>query len=126
MVDSESRTVRLANQISAESDDRALDAGVFATLRAAMPLSSLTQIYSVFLADTRERVASLLVALDRSKISSIFPAAAHAIRGSAGMIGATAIASLAERLEQRPESLAGLLAACEQLEDRLRSEGLAL
>jgi hypothetical protein len=42
------------------------------------------------------------------------------------MVGAIAIAGLAERLELDPDAASRLLAACEQLQATLRAEGLNL
>ena len=99
-----------------------LDREIFETLHTTLPTSALQEIFAIFLADTRQRLAVLA----ESKAAGSMPHVVHSIRGSAGMIGAVAIAALAERLECDPEAPGRMLEACEQLQLTLRAEGLSL
>ena len=120
--DSQATVLRSQPVPHSGEDQAALDRGIFETLRTSLASSALLEIYAVFLSDTRQRLALL----SESKASGSLSQVVHAIRGSAGMIGATQIAALAERLESDSDPPSKLLRACEHLQATLRAEGLAL
>ena len=103
-----------------------LDPAIFGALRDSLPLSAMGEIYCTLLADTEARLARLLQQDAASARSSL-----HAIHGSAGMLGASALAAHAWELEKQsavpgPEALHDLEAACAQLRETLIAEGLAV
>jgi HPt (histidine-containing phosphotransfer) domain-containing protein len=120
--DSQAMVLRSEAVAQSGEDQAALDPGIFETLRTTLAPSALLEIYAVFLSDTRQRLALL----GEPNASGLLSQVVHTIRGSAGMIGATQIAALAERLERDPDPPSKLLRACEHLQATLREEGLAL
>jgi len=101
---SASRTVRAA--VTPDLDD-----AVFARLSAAMPPAELARLFALALSDTRSRVQSQ----------------AHAIKGSAAMLGARALVAAAAALESTGNpsdartQLAQILASAVRLEGILSS-----
>ena len=99
-----------------------LDLTVFDALAGVLDPPVLAQVYREFLLQTRSRVEEL-----RSKPNyGNRPALAHTIKGTAGMLGARAIAGHAERLEsgqgegETAKTLAAMLTACAALDAALR------
>ncbi len=100
-------------------------------MQRIMPASAVAEIYEVFLRDTRARARQMLavypgIADGGERVRS----SAHAIKGSAGMIGALPICALATRLESGQVSTAELaivvgeiLRACDDLEGMLGAKG---
>ena len=108
-----------------------LDPDIFGRLREMLPPSSLLEVYSAFLADTRKKADLLLVMLEEQSPREDYVRLAHGMRGSAGMIGASAVALLAGDLEVHPESfnrehIVNILSACNDLGSTLREKGLAV
>ncbi len=106
--------------------DSVLDPLTFEPLRELLTPEVLTQIYREFLEQTRMRIDALLA--ERASV----PELAHTMRGTAGMLGAQAIAALAGELEQAPADqdprrlLGELHRGCDLLEQILRGERLQL
>jgi CheY-like chemotaxis protein/HPt (histidine-containing phosphotransfer) domain-containing protein len=82
---------------AAESVD--LDQTVVTTLSAAMPAKQLAALYALSLSDTRKRAAAMRKSLAAGDDDG-FRRGAHAIKGSAGMLGVMAIAALARQMEE--------------------------
>jgi CheY-like chemotaxis protein/HPt (histidine-containing phosphotransfer) domain-containing protein len=103
----------------AESAD--LDPSILATLTAAMPGKKLGELYALSLSDTRKRAAAMRSSLAAGD-DSAFRREAHAIKGSAAMLGAPALAGLARQMEEAgisadaPRLLDDLMAAAARLE----------
>ncbi|MDQ2835521.1 MAG: response regulator [Acidobacteriota bacterium] len=79
---------------------RVLDETVYAKLAARMPAAKLDELYALCLADTERRVSTMRVA-GEAGADEDYRRSAHAIRGSAGMVGATELQKLATCAEQR-------------------------
>jgi CheY-like chemotaxis protein len=102
-----------------------LDQAVVAPLAAAMPPGQLAALYALSLSDTRKRVAAMRQSLAAGK-DEAFRREAHAIKGGAVMLGASAIAEIARQMEE-----AGISADASRLLDDLiaaaaRLEGILL
>lgn len=99
-----------------------LDTRIFSNLENTMPSAAIEEIYAACLGDTRTRVAAMrkyAAAGDEAAVR----AAAHAIKGGAGMVGAVRMARLAAHLELEVYGdddvslkLDELLDACSELE----------
>jgi CheY-like chemotaxis protein len=98
-----------------------LDEAIAGPLAAAMPAAQLAALYALSLSDTRKRAASMRQSLAAGD-DSAFRREAHAIKGSAGMLGAAAMAELARQMEEAgiggdaPRLLDDLIAAAARLE----------
>ncbi len=105
-------------------DAAVLDAAVFDALAAVLAPSVLAQIYREFLVQTQGRVEQLSFGSD----TDLRRALAHTVKGTAGMLGARAVASCAEALEgarsrrDEQKTLAAMLAACAMLHAALREK----
>jgi CheY-like chemotaxis protein len=75
-----------------------LDESTYARLAAAMPLADLDRLFALALEDTRTRAAAIDAALNSGELAAAI-AQAHAIKGSAAMLGARALAAAAGALE---------------------------
>jgi HPt (histidine-containing phosphotransfer) domain-containing protein len=98
-----------------------LDEAVVAPLAAAMPSGQLAALYALSLSDTRKRVAAMRQSLAAGN-DGAFRGEAHAIKGGAVMLGASAVAELARQMEETgisadaPGLLDDLIAAITRLE----------
>jgi len=103
----------------AESVD--LDPAILATLTAAMPVKQLGKLYALSLSDTRKRAAAMRKSLTAGD-DEAYRREAHAIKGGAGMLGASALAGVARQMEEAgisadaPRLLDDLMAATARLE----------
>jgi CheY-like chemotaxis protein len=111
-----------AHRESASPDENIdLDQSVVATLSAAMPAKQLGELYALSLSDTRKRAAAMRQSLAAGK-DDAFRREAHAIKGSAAMLGASAMAGMARQMEEAgisadaPRLLDDLMAAAARLE----------
>lgn len=107
-----------ASQPDDGSECATLDERIYKNLLTLMPEAALHEIYIECLRDTRARLG-----LMRSGDAQTVRAAAHAIKGSAGMLGATQLARRAALIEESgyqreglPHRLNELLSACDALE----------
>jgi HPt (histidine-containing phosphotransfer) domain-containing protein len=103
-----------------------LDDAIFERLGVAMHPDDLARLFAVALTDTRSRAADIESAIAAGDDATL-RAQAHAIKGSAAMLGARALADAASRLEHtgiqpdaRPQ-LAQILACATRLEGILLS-----
>lgn len=104
---------------------------IFEQLSGTMPAPQLREMYSMCINDARERIRRMRGSAQEQDAAS-FIREAHAIKGSAGMLGATQIHTMASDLEIRGldgasagldtvNSLDELSAACDRLERMLGS-----
>jgi CheY-like chemotaxis protein/HPt (histidine-containing phosphotransfer) domain-containing protein len=84
--------------------DNVLDEAVYASLLRSMPGARLEELYGLCLADARGRIERMRAAAATAD-DAAFRQGAHAIKGGCGMVGATELKTLAERMEQ--EGLGG-------------------
>ncbi|HEX3572524.1 MAG TPA: response regulator [Acidobacteriaceae bacterium] len=108
-----------------------LNDSIYRQLTRAMPAQQLDEMYTLCINDARERIRRMRgSAADND--SAQFVREAHAIKGSAGMLGATQLHTMASGLETRGLSAPGgaadavnsldeLSAACDRLERMLGS-----
>jgi CheY-like chemotaxis protein len=87
--------------------DAALDETIYAKLTQTMQPDQLHQLYDLCLKDARTRILALRAAAVDGDTAA-FIQQAHAIKGSAGMLGATEIYSLASNLESNAFNAPGL------------------
>ena len=106
-----------------------LDPDLFESLRGTLDRAVLAQIYREFLAHTRSRIEEHAIKLDPQRLRSL----GHTIKGTAGMLGAAAMAKRAALLEEEAadpakaaHGLSAMLAACAALEAALRERQIAL
>ena len=106
-----------------------LDTVLFDSLQGTLNGTTLAQIYREFLQHTRSRIEEHAVRLEPERLRAL----GHTVKGTAGMLGAAAVAQLALRLEERAadpaaaeEKLSAMLAACAALEAALRERQIAL
>jgi HPt (histidine-containing phosphotransfer) domain-containing protein len=106
-----------------------MNASIYDQLSRAMPGPQLKEMYTLCINDARERIQRMRGAAEEHD-SARFTRDAHAIKGSAGMLGATELHTRASELETQglPEpgrtsdavnSLDELSAACDRLERML-------
>ena len=76
----------------------ALDEAVYAKLAASMPAAQLKQLYALCLDDAAARIGRMRDAAD-AEDAGLYMREAHAVKGGCGMLGATAMHSLADRME---------------------------
>jgi CheY-like chemotaxis protein/HPt (histidine-containing phosphotransfer) domain-containing protein len=113
----------------------ALNTTIYDQLARTLPARQLGEMYSLCINDARERIQRMHVSAEDHD-SARFRREAHAIKGSAGMLGATQIHIMASDLELRGlegpggtseavNFLAELSAACDRLERMLgtRAQG---
>jgi len=107
----------------------ALDEGIYAKLRDLMPVAQLGQMYAMCVDDAHRRIAHM-EALAAAGDDTEYRKEAHAVKGGAGMIGASELYALAAAAEQAgltpsdprsgttsvTASLAQLSLACDRLE----------
>lgn len=97
-----------------------LDESIYEKLAASMRAERLQQLYALFLADTEERITRMRQ-LASNHDDALFRKEAHAIKGSAGMVGAIELQTLAAQLEEdglRSNHVASLdewMAGCDRL-----------
>lgn len=106
-----------------KQDDAAvdLDEKIVLPLAAAMPSKQLAELYALSLSDTRKRAAAMRQSMAAGD-DDAFRREAHAIKGGAVMLGASAVAALARQMEETGISadasrlLDDLITAAERLE----------
>jgi CheY-like chemotaxis protein len=105
----------------ATHDDAALDETVYEKMSRMMPPAALREVYEACLNDAYGRVNEMRAAAANNDLSSI-RAIAHALKGSAGMLGARKLSSSAAELELRVYQPAqvcamidNLLSCCDEL-----------
>jgi DNA-binding response OmpR family regulator len=97
-----------------------LNETIYEKLAASMRAERLLQLYTLCLADTEERIAHMRK-LASNHGDALFRKEAHAIKGSAGMVGAIELQTLAAKLEEdglranHAVSLDELMVACGRL-----------
>ncbi len=97
-----------------------LNEAIYEKLGASMRAERLQQLYSLCLTDTEERITHMRQ-LASNHDDAFFRKEAHAIKGSAGMVGAIELQTLAAKLEEdelpanHVASLDELMVACERL-----------
>jgi Response regulators consisting of a CheY-like receiver domain and a winged-helix DNA-binding domain len=97
-----------------------LDMAIYDKLSASMRAERLQQLYTLFLTDTDQRVTHMRK-LASNRDDALIRKEAHAIKGSAGMVGAIELQTLAAQLEEdglranHEASLDELMVACERL-----------
>lgn len=97
-----------------------LDRAIYDKLGASMRAERLQQLYTLFLTDTDQRVTRMRK-LASNRDDALIRKEAHAIKGSAGMVGAIELQTLAAQLEEdglranHKASLDELMVACERL-----------
>jgi CheY-like chemotaxis protein len=115
---------RLGRRHKAVPSETILDEEVYCKLQRMMPPSSLAEVYAVCLRDARQRAAQMpeLARQDGDELRAVRHSA-HAIKGGAGMVGATMLAHSAAQLElgdyqkgDLPELINKLLDSCDQLQ----------
>ena len=106
-----------------------LDPAVFTSFRSFLDEAAAAQVYRIFLADTRQRIGVIAADPACSEAAGL----AHTVKGTAGMLGASAIAYRAAQVEHclpHPPSIASLLARlyddCAALEAELKHKGVAV
>jgi CheY-like chemotaxis protein/HPt (histidine-containing phosphotransfer) domain-containing protein len=77
----------------------AINEDIYSKMCDLMPESQLGEMYSLCVADARKRIA-LMATLAESRDDTQYRLEAHAIKGGAGMIGATELYKLAEAAER--------------------------
>jgi CheY-like chemotaxis protein/HPt (histidine-containing phosphotransfer) domain-containing protein len=99
-----------------------LDQSIFAALSKQLPAAKLRELYQLTLDDARRRIA-LIATAEAAHDRDTVHREAHAIKGGAGMVGATELHRLAARAETGSPAdtppLADFLAACQRLERML-------
>ena len=75
-----------------------LDSSIVSKLQAVMPPSAIRELYTVYVADTRQRISEL-ERYSASGDEESLRRCAHALKGAAAMAGVTGIASIAAGLE---------------------------
>jgi HPt (histidine-containing phosphotransfer) domain-containing protein len=97
-----------------------LDEVIYRKLAASMRAERLHQLYALFLTDTKERITRMRQ-LASNQGDALFRKEAHAIKGSAGMVGAIELQTLTAKLEEdglpanHVASLDELMVACDRL-----------
>lgn len=110
-----------------EAESPALDERVYRKLQRMMPAPALAEVYGTCLSDARKRAAQMAALYDREdKKLELVREWAHAIKGGAGMVGASMLAKAAARLESGsyrwedlPVLINKLLNSCDQLQSIL-------
>jgi CheY-like chemotaxis protein len=109
---------------SKRSIPNVLDEGVYRKLQRMMPPASLAEVYEVCLRDARERAAQMTaLAQESGDDLKEVRRLAHAIKGGAGMVGASRLAQAAAELElgsyirnDLMELINNLLIRCDELQ----------
>jgi HPt (histidine-containing phosphotransfer) domain-containing protein len=98
-----------------------LNEDIYEKLAASMRAERLQQLYTLCLVDTEERITRMRQ-LASNHGDALFRKEAHAIKGSAGMVGAIELQTLAAKLEEegglrtnQVASLDELMVACDRL-----------
>jgi CheY-like chemotaxis protein len=97
----------------------ALDEVIYAKLFAVMGATQLPQLYTLFMDDAPARVARMQQSA-RVNDEATFIREAHAIKGGCGMLGATEIHALANRMEAGGLACSPLLVDFQRAFERLR------
>ena len=101
-----------------------LDEVVYSKLAGSLRPAQLKQLYTLCLADTQHRLATMRQAACGDDDAS-YKREAHAIKGGCGMVGALELQTLATSMEERGlsddnvASLQEFIVACERLRDML-------
>jgi CheY-like chemotaxis protein len=113
--------------VSASAEEEAIDPVVLGKLKAMMPLAAVREIYAAVAVDLGPRLDSLEAAMN-TKDAQLVARIAHAIKGGCSMVGLTAAADAAARLETSnrietwPEELFELRGALAALQSILSDE----
>ncbi len=100
----------------------ALDAAIYGKLSAAMQPAQVAQLYALCLSDAAERVAAMRECAAHGDDEG-YRKAAHAIKGSCGMVGAVQLRTLAGRMEEQGLATANHVASLDEFmlaSERLR------
>jgi CheY-like chemotaxis protein/HPt (histidine-containing phosphotransfer) domain-containing protein len=90
-----------------------LDESVFLRFRGSAPISQALEMYAFCLRDAENRLASMREAASRGD-DETYRKAAHAIKGSCGMLGATELHRLAGAMEDEGLAAANHVASCDE------------
>jgi CheY-like chemotaxis protein len=109
-----------------ETGLQVLDEAIVARLAKQLPAAKLKELYQLTLADSRMRLELIQKAMDYSDLDTV-RREAHAIKGGAGMVGASELHLLAAQAETAAgagsaadtPAVADFLAACNRLESML-------
>lgn len=82
----------------------ALDEELFEKLKQRMHSAALQEFLNVMLADAGSRIEKIRVSLDAGDTAAA-KLEAHTLRGSAGMVGAVALKTIAQKIETNVDSL---------------------
>jgi CheY-like chemotaxis protein/HPt (histidine-containing phosphotransfer) domain-containing protein len=112
---------RTVEPAQAGSDSAGLDEAVYTRLVAAMPVTQLQQLYTLFLDDAGARIGRMRAAAEAGD-DRTYRKEAHAIKGGCSMVGAAELHRLASAAEQggmaaanHVASLSEMLGAVERL-----------
>ena len=83
---------------SAISSEGVLDPGVLSKLRGMMSPAAVSEVLDAFIEDTHARVGRMRAAASAGDIAQL-RAEAHAVKGSAGMVGAQKLAGICDVIE---------------------------
>lgn len=98
-----------AENIAAE----ALDAAIYGKLSAVMQPAQVAQLYALCLSDAAERIATMRECAAQGDDEG-YRKAAHAIKGSCGMVGAVQLRALAGRMEEQGLTTADHVASLDE------------
>ncbi len=87
-----------SQRTQAEATVVVLNQAVYASFAAGMPAAQVNALYKMCLDDAERRLSSLQAAAE-ARDARTFVAAAHAIKGGCGMVGAAELAALAAAME---------------------------
>jgi HPt (histidine-containing phosphotransfer) domain-containing protein len=90
-----------------------LDEAVFQKFCGSAPISQALDMYAFCLRDAEKRLATMRQAASAGD-DAAYRKAAHAIKGSCGMLGATELQRLAGAMEDRGLADANHVASCEE------------
>jgi CheY-like chemotaxis protein len=90
-----------------------LDESVFHRFRGSAPLSQALEMYAFCLRDAEKRLATMRQAVSTGD-DEAYRKAAHAIKGSCGMLGATELQRLAGAMEDQGLDGANHVASCDE------------
>jgi CheY-like chemotaxis protein len=106
---------------AALKDKAVLDEAIYSRLSGMMPQRALDEIYDVCLEDAQSRADIMKQAASKGNVAEV-RRHAHAVKGSAGMVGARNLAAVAQDLETGsyesddiPMKIGNLLFCCDEL-----------
>lgn len=98
---------------TAETAMELLDSSTYQKLAASMQPAQLVQLYALCLDDAAQRIATMRECAARGD-DECYRKAAHAIKGSCGMVGARQLQSMADRMERRGLTAANHVASLDE------------